>query len=42
MDFTGRVSRTMVYVDRSGWESDEDLPRWIAEAVAFVSTLPAK
>lgn len=42
MDFTGRVSRTMVYVDRSGWESDEDLSRWIAEALAFVSTLPAK
>lgn len=42
MDFTGRVSRTMIYVDPPGWEADESLSRWIEEALAFVATLPKR
>jgi TfoX/Sxy family transcriptional regulator of competence genes len=42
MDFTGRPSRNMVYVDPAGSATDEALQGWIDRAVAFVETLPPK
>jgi TfoX/Sxy family transcriptional regulator of competence genes len=42
MDFNGRPMRGMVYVEPAGVRSDRDLARWVARAVAFVETLPAK
>ena len=40
MDFTGRPSRTSVYVDPEGVREDRDLERWVAAVVGFVGTLP--
>ena len=42
MDFTGRVIRTMVYVEADGFAADQDLAGWIEKAVAFAETLPSK
>jgi len=42
MDFTGRPSRGMVFVDTEGVRSEADLARWVAAATAFVTTLPAR
>lgn len=36
-DFTGRPSRGMVYVEPEGVARDDDLRRWIAKGLAFVS-----
>ena len=40
MDFTGKPIRSMVYLD--GSVSDDVLDEWVAEAVAFTGSLPAK
>ena len=37
MDFTGRVIRTMVYVDGEGIASDDALAGWVERAVAFAA-----
>lgn len=42
MDFTGRVIRTMVYVEPAGIASDEALAAWIERGISFVRTLPPK
>ena len=42
MDFTGRSSNTMVYVDADGTADDGALRAWVERAVAFVGTLPPK
>lgn len=42
MDFTGRVSRSMVFVDAEGVRADADLAGWVEEAAAFVATLPPR
>lgn len=42
MDFTGRPLRGFVFVDPSGYQTDEDLAKWVKRAVDFVSSLPAK
>lgn len=42
MDFTGRPMRAFVVVGAPALRRDEDLARWIGEAVDFVATLPAK
>jgi TfoX/Sxy family transcriptional regulator of competence genes len=42
MDFTGRPSTTMVYVDPEGTANDPALRGWVERAVAFVETLPAR
>jgi TfoX/Sxy family transcriptional regulator of competence genes len=42
MDFTGRPSKGMVYVEPAGFESDEDLKAWLDEALTFAAGLPAK
>jgi TfoX/Sxy family transcriptional regulator of competence genes len=42
MDFTGRPLAGFVYVGAEGFESDADLEAWVARAVAFARTLPAK
>ena len=42
MDFTGKSLNGFVYVDPAGWASTADLARWVARAVGFVESLPAK
>ena len=42
MDFTGRPMKGFLYVAADGYESDPDLHHWVAHALAFLSTLPAK
>jgi TfoX/Sxy family transcriptional regulator of competence genes len=42
MDFTGRPMKNMVYVEPAGLASEEALRRWVGQAVAFASSLPAK
>ena len=42
MDFTGRVLRTMVFVEPPGWREPDALAAWVGDALAFVRTLPPK
>ena len=42
MDFTGRVIKSMLYVDAHGTDSDDALQEWIDSACAFVQTLPLR
>jgi TfoX/Sxy family transcriptional regulator of competence genes len=42
MDFTGRPMKGMVYVEPAGFASAGDLKRWIAKAMEFSLSLPAK
>lgn len=42
MDFTGKPMKGYVYVAPAGFESDEDLARWVSQCVGFVETLPPR
>ena len=42
MDFTGRPSKTMVYVGVEGIAEDEDLASWVEQGLEFAGSLPAK
>jgi TfoX/Sxy family transcriptional regulator of competence genes len=42
MDFTGRPMKGYVFVDPPGFESDEDLARWVEAGLRFVGSLPPK
>jgi hypothetical protein len=42
MDFTGRPLTGMVYVAPKGFESDQDLGRWLDTCICFVTSLPLK
>ena len=42
MDFTGRPLKGLVFVDPAGYQTDEDLAKWVKRAVDFASSLPAK
>jgi TfoX/Sxy family transcriptional regulator of competence genes len=42
MDFTGRPMSTMVYIEPAGIADDPALDRWVARALAYNDTLPAK
>ncbi len=42
MDFTGRPMKGFLYVGAAGFESDEDLGRWVGHGKAYADTLPAK
>lgn len=42
MDFTGKPMKSMIYVGPDGFPSEQALRRWILQAVAYVSLLPAK
>jgi TfoX/Sxy family transcriptional regulator of competence genes len=42
MDFTGKPIKSMIYVERPGFEDDDDLKSWINQAVIFVKSLPPK
>ena len=42
MDFTGRVSKGMVYVAEDGLGEDEDLDAWLDRGAAFAGSLPPK
>ena len=42
MNFTGRASKTMIYLESAGIASDDALTNWVNKAVAFAETLPPK
>ena len=42
MDFTGRPMKNREYVEPVGLATDEALGKWVRQAVAFTSSLPAK
>ena len=42
MDFTGRALKGLVYVERRGINSDQDLRRWVDRGIEFTASLPAK
>jgi len=42
MDFTGKPMTGFVYVDAAGFESDNDLRRWLKTALNYVGNLPPK
>lgn len=42
MDFTGRPLRGFIVVQPAGFATDAALREWVAQAVDFVQTLPAK
>ena len=42
MDFTGRVMKSMVFVDANGTKSDEQLRSWVRRACDFIKSLPQK
>lgn len=42
MDFSGRPTRSMVFVGPEGLRDDDALAGWVDATVAFVATLPPK
>jgi TfoX/Sxy family transcriptional regulator of competence genes len=42
MDFTGKIIKSMVYVEPAGFKSDKQLRSWVDRALAFAATLPRK
>ena len=42
MDFTKKPLKGFVYVDPSGFESDEELQRWVEVGLKFATSMPAK
>lgn len=42
MDFTGKPSKGMIYVDPGGTEADTDLASWVEAGAAFAESLPPK
>lgn len=42
MDFTGTPSKTTIYVEAAGTESDEALATWVHRGVDFAASLPPK
>ncbi len=42
MDFTGRPLRGFIYVSPSGYLTDQDLTKWVTQAIAFTKSLPSK
>ena len=42
MDFTGRPSKGMIYVEPEGVVADAALRAWVEHAMRFVTTLPSK
>lgn len=42
MDFTGRPSRGMVYVGRTGLRTRAGLEAWVERGAAFVASLPPR
>ena len=42
MDFTGKPMKNMVYVDREGTASDEELAQWVDAGADYAMSLPPK
>lgn len=42
MDFTGKQSKTTIYVEPAGTESDDALAVWVHRGVDFAASLPPK
>ncbi|MBV6442377.1 MAG: TfoX family protein [Haliscomenobacteraceae bacterium CHB4] len=42
MDITGKPMQGWLFVEAEGWDNDERLGELVAQAKAFVETLPAK
>lgn len=41
-DFTGRVIKSMLYIEQAGFADEAQLKKWIDRAVRFTRTLPEK
>lgn len=41
-DFTGRIMKSILLVDKDGFETDEQLVHWVALALDFIDTEPPK
>ena len=39
MNFTGKPMKGLVYVNSNGYESDEDLSKWLQRCCDFIETL---
>lgn len=42
MDFTGKVMKSMVFVEAAGIEDTRQLRKWVQRSIRFVETLPPK
>lgn len=42
MDFTGKPIKSMVYVSPEGYESDEELEKWVELSIQWAKVTPAK
>ncbi len=42
MDFTGKVMKSMIYVEAAGIDSDSSLERWVRSADQVARALPGK
>ncbi len=42
MDFTGKVLRGFVFVDRAGFAREASLRKWVERGLAYARSLPAK
>lgn len=42
MDFTGKVLKSMIYIEPKGFAKDADLRKWLDQAVKFARAQPAK
>lgn len=42
MDFTGKPSKSMIYVDAAGIESDADLASWVEAGADYAASLDPK
>jgi len=42
MDFTGKPMKGLVYVTSDGYESEEDLEKWLQRCQNFIGTLPSR
>jgi len=42
MDFTGRPLKGFVFISPGGYETDEELAKWVKQATKFVSSLHLK
>ena len=42
MDFTGKPMKGYVYISPEGFESDQDLEKWVALCAKFVVSLPPR
>ena len=42
MNFTGKSIKSMIYVEKGGYQEEDDLKGWVKKAASFASSLPVK